>query len=121
MHEGDAQQARDAQAAMDSWLPTRSRPRPRPADSVSPAGISVDELAKLADLHLAGALSDEEFAAMKAKISPVRKAMCRPSSRSRLTHRLPRARAGVSQTGTGVPSRHDATGAFHRARLPARN
>ena len=32
------------------------------------AGSSVDELAKLADLHKQGVLSDEEFAAQKAKI-----------------------------------------------------
>jgi cytochrome P450 len=62
MHERDAQQARDSQAAMDAYIADRVK-------EVRPTGSSpVDELAKLADLHKSGAISDEEFASMKAKV-----------------------------------------------------
>ena len=40
----------------------------RSVSGSSGSGSSVDELAKLADLHQQGVLSDEEFAAQKAKI-----------------------------------------------------
>jgi hypothetical protein len=63
MHERDAQQARDSQAAMDSWIADKVKAA-APAGAASP----VDELAKLADLHKAGSISDDEFAALKAKI-----------------------------------------------------
>jgi len=62
MHERDAQQARDSQAAMDAYISDRVK-------EVRPSATSpVDELAKLADLHKSGAISDEEFATMKAKV-----------------------------------------------------
>ena len=62
MHERDAQQARDSQAAMDAYIADRVK-------EVRPAGGSpVDELAKLADLHKSGAISDEEFESMKDKV-----------------------------------------------------
>lgn len=62
MHERDAQQARDSQAAMDAYISDRVK-------EVRPSAASpVDELAKLADLHKSGAISDEEFATMKAKV-----------------------------------------------------
>jgi len=63
MHERDAQQARDSQAAMDAYISERVK-EVRPAASASP----VDELAKLAELHKSGAINDDEFAAMKAKV-----------------------------------------------------
>ena len=66
MHERDAQQARDSQAAMDAYISERVK-EVRPAASASP----VDELAKLAELHKSGAISDDEFAAMKAKVLAV--------------------------------------------------
>lgn len=40
----------------------------RAVSGASGSGSSVDELSKLADLHQQGVLSDEEFAAQKAKI-----------------------------------------------------
>jgi len=62
MHERDAQQARDSQAAMDAYISDRVK-------EVRPSAASpVDELAKLANLHKSGAISDEEFATMKAKV-----------------------------------------------------
>jgi uncharacterized protein (DUF849 family) len=40
-----------------------------PSPSATPAAPStVDQLAKLAELHQSGALTDEEFAAQKAKL-----------------------------------------------------
>ena len=62
MHERDAQQARDSQAAMDAYISDRVK------EVRSSATSPVDELAKLADLHKSGAISDEEFATMKAKV-----------------------------------------------------
>jgi hypothetical protein len=38
------------------------------APQVSAGGIDMDQLKQLADLHSAGVLSDEEFAAAKAKL-----------------------------------------------------
>lgn len=63
MHERDAQQVRASQQAMDSYISERVK-----AAGPAAAGSPVDELAKLADLHRAGSISDEEFAAMKAKV-----------------------------------------------------
>jgi hypothetical protein len=42
-------------------------PAPAPA-AAAPAGDSTAELERLAQLHQSGALSDEEFAAAKAKV-----------------------------------------------------
>jgi Short C-terminal domain len=63
MHDRDIQQARESQKAMDAYISERVK-EVGPAAHASP----VDELAKLADLHKSGVISDEEFAAMKAKI-----------------------------------------------------
>jgi hypothetical protein len=41
---------------------------PAPAPAPAPAGDSTAELERLAQLHQSGALSDEEFAAAKAKV-----------------------------------------------------
>ena len=41
---------------------------PAPAPAAAPAGDSTAELERLAALHQSGALSDEEFAAAKAKV-----------------------------------------------------
>ncbi len=43
-------------------------PAPAPAAAPAPGGDLMDELSKLADLKAAGVLSDEEFAAAKAKL-----------------------------------------------------
>jgi hypothetical protein len=63
MHERDMQQARDSKEAMDRYI-TETVQSAAPAASTSP----VDELTKLADLHKSGAINDDEFAAMKAKV-----------------------------------------------------
>ena len=61
MQERDMQQARESRQAMDRYITETVKGE---APSTSP----VDELAKLADLHKSGAISDDEFAAMKAKV-----------------------------------------------------
>jgi hypothetical protein len=43
-------------------------PAPAPAPAAAPAADSPAELERLASLHQSGALSDEEFAAAKAKV-----------------------------------------------------
>ena len=61
MRDRDLQQAKDSQAAMDAYISDRVK-------EVRPATSPVEELTKLADLHKSGAISDEEFASMKAKV-----------------------------------------------------
>ena len=39
-----------------------------PAAAAAPAGIDMEQLKQLGDLHTAGVLTDEEFAAAKAKL-----------------------------------------------------
>jgi hypothetical protein len=43
-------------------------PPPQPAPATSSPGIDYDELKQLGELHANGTLTDEEFAAAKAKI-----------------------------------------------------
>jgi hypothetical protein len=43
-------------------------PAPAPAPAAAPAADPYEELKKLGDLHAQGILTDEEFAAQKAKI-----------------------------------------------------
>ena len=55
----------DAQAQQQQYAP----PPPAPAPAAAPAGPSLtDQLNQLAQLHNAGVLSDEEFAAAKQKL-----------------------------------------------------
>ena len=61
MQERDMQQARDSRQAMDKYITETVKGA---APSTSPA----DELTKLAELHKSGAINDDEFAAMKAKV-----------------------------------------------------
>jgi hypothetical protein len=61
MQERDMQQARDSKQAMDRYITET-------VQSSAPSTSPVDELTKLADLHKSGAINDEEFAAMKAKV-----------------------------------------------------
>ena len=61
MQERDMQQARDSKQAMDRYITETAR-------GAAPATSPVDELTKLADLHKSGAINDDEFAAMKAKV-----------------------------------------------------
>ena len=60
------QAAADQQAAAAAPAPAPvAAPAPAP---VAPAGIDVEQLKQLGDLHTAGILTDEEFAAQKAKL-----------------------------------------------------
>jgi hypothetical protein len=63
-HEQQAQVNDQAQAA---YTATQAPPAPAPAPA-APGGDTTAELERLASLHSAGALSDEEFAAAKAKL-----------------------------------------------------
>jgi len=53
--------------AMQAQQAAAAAPAPAPA-ATAPADNLMDELGKLADLKAAGVLSDEEFAAAKAKL-----------------------------------------------------
>ena len=63
-------QADKQQAAAEQQAAQQAAPPPAPAAEPAPAaGASLmDELSKLADLKAAGVLTDEEFAAAKAKL-----------------------------------------------------
>ena len=61
MQERDMQQARDSKQAMDRYITET-------VQNAAPSTSPVDELTKLADLHKSGAINDDEFAAMKAKV-----------------------------------------------------
>ena len=61
MQERDMQQARESRQAMDRYITETAK-------GAAPATSPVDELTKLADLHKSGAINDDEFAAMKAKV-----------------------------------------------------
>jgi multidrug resistance efflux pump len=67
------QQIADMQAQMDAMQAQQAQqaaPPPPPAPAAAPAagGDLMAELSKLADLKAAGVLTDEEFAAAKAKL-----------------------------------------------------
>ncbi|MGB7879968.1 MAG: SHOCT domain-containing protein [Ilumatobacteraceae bacterium] len=65
--ESQAQLA-DMQAQMNA-MQAQQAPPPAPAAAAAPAGDDMmAQLSKLADLKAAGVLSDEEFAAAKAKL-----------------------------------------------------
>ena len=61
MQERDLQHARESRQAMDRYITETAK-------GAAPASSPVDELTKLADLHKSGAINDDEFAAMKAKV-----------------------------------------------------
>ena len=63
-----AEQAAEQQAAAAAAAPAPvAAVAPAPAP-VAPAGIDMEQLKQLGDLHTAGILTDEEFAAQKAKL-----------------------------------------------------
>ncbi len=63
MYERDRQQSQAQRDAMAQWF---AQP---PSGSSAPAGTNAaDQLSKLAELRQSGVLTDEEFAAQKAKI-----------------------------------------------------
>jgi hypothetical protein len=56
-------------AAMQQQLAAQQAPPPAAAPvAAAPAGIDMAQLKQLGELHTAGVLSDEEFAAAKAKV-----------------------------------------------------
>jgi hypothetical protein len=56
-------------AAMAQQMAAQQAPPPAAAPvAAAPAGIDMEQLKQLGDLHTAGVLSDEEFAAAKAKV-----------------------------------------------------
>jgi hypothetical protein len=55
-------------AAMQQQLAAQQAPPPAAAPVAAPAGIDMAQLKQLGELHTAGVLSDEEFAAAKAKV-----------------------------------------------------
>src|SRR5512139_3402230 len=61
-----ANQAAQQQAAYEQQAYEQA-PVPPPAPA-APAGIDMEQLKQLGELHTAGILSDEEFAAAKAKL-----------------------------------------------------
>ena len=63
-------QVADMQAQLDAMQAQQAAPAAtsRAAPAAAPADSLMDELGKLADLKAAGVLSDEEFAAAKAKL-----------------------------------------------------
>jgi 3-oxoacyl-ACP reductase-like protein len=71
----EAEQQAQAQAAYEEGAAAAQQqaaaapaPAPEPAPAPASAGIDMAQLQQLADLHTAGVLTDEEFAASKAKI-----------------------------------------------------
>jgi len=64
-----ANQAAEQQAAEAAAAPVPEPVMPAPVDTAAVASdaVDMDQLQKLAELHTAGILSDEEFAAAKAK------------------------------------------------------
>jgi hypothetical protein len=67
-----AQQQAQQQAAYEAGAAAAQQqaPQPAPAPAAAPAagGIDLEQLKQLGDLHAAGILTDEEFAAAKAKL-----------------------------------------------------
>jgi hypothetical protein len=67
----EAEQQAQAQAASEEAAAQQqlaAAPAPEPAPEPASPGIDMAQLQQLADLHTAGVLTDEEFAAAKAKI-----------------------------------------------------
>ena len=53
---------------MQQQLAAQPAPPAAPVAPAAPAGINMEQLKQLGDLHTAGVLSDDEFAAAKAKL-----------------------------------------------------
>lgn len=66
--EAGAAQAQQAAAAQAPVAPVAAPPQAAPASATDAMDSKVEELTKLAELNKAGVLTDEEFAAEKAKI-----------------------------------------------------
>lgn len=63
-HEGVVRGEQEAEYADQSY----AEPAPAPTDFAPPPADEADELEHLAQLHDSGVLTDEEFAAAKAKV-----------------------------------------------------
>jgi hypothetical protein len=64
-----ANQAAEQQAAADAQAGYAPAPAPAPvAAPPTGGGVDLDQLKQLGELHAAGVLTDEEFAAAKAKL-----------------------------------------------------
>jgi len=63
-----ANQAAEQQAQAAAQQPQQVVYEAPPEAPAAPAGIDMEQLKQLGELHTAGVLSDEEFAAAKAKI-----------------------------------------------------
>jgi hypothetical protein len=62
------QQLAELQAQNAALAAQMAPPQAPPPAAAAPAGIDMAQLKQLGDLHTAGILSDEEFAAAKAKL-----------------------------------------------------
>ena len=69
-HEQNAQEQYYEEPAYDTAQPTAYAPAPPPPppESSGPSPADLEQIKQLAELHTAGALTDEEFAAAKAKL-----------------------------------------------------
>jgi hypothetical protein len=63
-----AQAAFDSQAQLDAMQTQMNARQPAPAPAAPPADDVLGQLQRLADMKTAGLLTDEEFAAAKAKL-----------------------------------------------------
>lgn len=61
-------QAEQAAAQAPQQVPAQQAPPPAPPPPAAPGGDLLAELEKLAQLHAAGVLTDDEFSAAKAKL-----------------------------------------------------
>lgn len=71
----DADQDQRIDALEQQQQPQAAYPAPAPGTGPAAAPSMADQLNKLADLHSQGVLSDEEFAAAKAKLLGDRKSV----------------------------------------------
>jgi Short C-terminal domain len=55
-------------AQQGDYIPARMAPPPESAPSATAPAAPIDQLKELGELHASGVLTDEEFAAQKAKL-----------------------------------------------------
>lgn len=67
-HAGKKHQANEQQQYDDQQEPEQTDYAPAPPADAGPDASDLDQIAKLADLHKSGALTDEEFAVAKSKL-----------------------------------------------------
>lgn len=64
----DQQQQAAYEAGVEAAQQQEAAAQPAPVAAPASTGIDMDQLKQLGDLHTAGVLTDEEFAAAKAKL-----------------------------------------------------